>query len=267
MLVNKTYYVKTEEKEHTVKIQNKDEKFYGYDAELVENPTGTLVEKAITENGEYLPIDDDADGYSKVTVNTPIKTLIEKTITANGEYLPSEDNADGYSEVTVEVPIPVNKTVQIAEKTLVELTVDDLNGATKISEKVFSEFYKLKTVALPDSVKIIETKAFYWSYYITSFTFGNGLQTIGANACDHLDLLTNITLPSTMTSIGHRAFYDCSGLTSITILATNPPTLGSTAAFGNTNNCPIYVPAASVDAYKAATNWSSLASRIFAIQE
>lgn len=69
LLVNKTYYVKTEEKEHTIKIQNKDEKFYGYDAELVENPTGTLVEKAITENGEYLPASDNADGYSKVTVS------------------------------------------------------------------------------------------------------------------------------------------------------------------------------------------------------
>lgn len=67
--MNETYYVKTEEKQHTVKIQNKDEKFYAYDAELVEDPTGTLVEKTITENGEYLPSDDDADGYSKVMVN------------------------------------------------------------------------------------------------------------------------------------------------------------------------------------------------------
>jgi len=38
-----------------------------------------------------------------------------------------------------------------------------------------------------------------------------------------------------------------------------------TSAFDSTNNCQIYVPAASVDAYKAATNWSSYASRIQAI--
>lgn len=30
---------------------------------------GTLVEKTITENGDYYAIDDEADGYSKVTVN------------------------------------------------------------------------------------------------------------------------------------------------------------------------------------------------------
>lgn len=29
----------------------------------------TLIEKTITENGEYLPASDEADGYSKVTVN------------------------------------------------------------------------------------------------------------------------------------------------------------------------------------------------------
>lgn len=226
-----------------------------------------LIAKTITENGLYLAEEDNADGFSEVEVVTPVPTFMEKTITGNGTYQASDDHVDGYSEVTVEVPIPVNKTVQIAEKTLVELTVDDLNGATKISENVFSGFYKLKTVALPDSVKTIESKAFYWSYYITSFTFGNGVQTIDSNACEHLDLLTSITLPSSITSIGHRSFYDCRGLTSFTILATNPPRLIDTTAFDNTNNCPIYVPAASVDAYKAATNWSALASRIQAIPE
>jgi hypothetical protein len=38
-------------------------------------------------------------------------------------------------------------------------------------------------------------------------------------------------------------------------------------SFYNTNNCPIYVPSASVETYKAATNWSSLESRIQAIQQ
>jgi len=37
------------------------------------------------------------------------------------------------------------------------------------------------------------------------------------------------------------------------------------SALENTNNCPIYVPSASVNAYKTATNWSTYASRIQAI--
>ena len=179
MLVNETYYVKTEEKEHTVKIQNEDEKFYSYDAELVEDPTGTLIEKTIMENGEYFPIDDDADGYSKVTVNTPIKTLIEKTITANGEYLPSSDNADGYSKVTVNVqPTGGNKLVQVANKTVTEITVDDLAGATSIPKEFFQNCTHLESVKLPNSVTQIGESAFYGCTAMTNITLPTGITTI-----------------------------------------------------------------------------------------
>ena len=45
-----------------------------------------------------------------------------------------------------------------------------------------------------------------------------------------------------------------------------PPTITS-YSFANTNNAPIYVPDASVTAYKTATNWVLLASRIFPISD
>ena len=37
--------------------------------------------------------------------------------------------------------------------------------------------------------------------------------------------------------------------------------------FQDTNNCPIYVPNESVEAYKAAPGWSDYADRIFGIVE
>jgi hypothetical protein len=49
--------------------------------------------------------------------------------------------------------------------------------------------------------------------------------------------------------------------------STTPPTLASSGAFGEQNNAPIYVPDGSVNAYKTATNWVDLASRIFPISE
>ena len=42
---------------------------------------------------------------------------------------------------------------------------------------------------------------------------------------------------------------------------TTPPVIFSNT-FAKNYTYPIYVPAESVDAYKAATNWSSLADRI-----
>lgn len=75
---------------------------------------------------------------------------------------------------------------------------------------------------------------------------------------------TSVTINSGMTSIGDKAFKDCTSLESIIVEATTPPTLG-TEAFHNTNSCPIYVPAESVEAYKVADNWVGYATRIVAI--
>ena len=97
-------------------------------------------------------------------------------------------------------------------------------------------------------------------------TIPNTITSIGKYAFYNCTRLTGtLTLPNSITSIGSYAFYGCSGLTSITIEATTPPILINLNAFNATNNCPIYVPLASVETYKAATNWNSLASRIQAI--
>jgi hypothetical protein len=74
-----------------------------------------------------------------------------------------------------------------------------------------------------------------------------------------------VTIPNSVTSIGEAAFYECSGLTSVTINNSIPPTLGTYAFYNNASGRKIYVPAESVDTYKAATNWSTYANDIEAI--
>ena len=94
--------------------------------------------------------------------------------------------------------------------------------------------------------------------------FHDSTPSIIAYAFRYCKGLTSITIGNGVTSIGEQTFYKCDSLTSVTIQATTPPSLGS-SAFSETNNCPIYVPAESVDAYMQATNWSELAGRIQAI--
>lgn len=118
---------------------------------------------------------------------------------------------------------------------------------------------------IPSNVSWVYTYCFAQCENFASIIIQNGVTYIDNNAF-YLDAkLTNVTIPKSVTRIGYEVFSNCSGLTSVTILATTPPTLRSTGAFSDTNNCPIYVPSESVDAYKTATNWSALADRITAI--
>lgn len=79
------------------------------------------------------------------------------------------------------------------------------------------------------------------------------------------DAMTSINIPSTVTQIGHYVFENCTALTSIICLATTPPRIETSTFLNVPSDCAIYVPSASVNAYKAAANWSSRANYIQAI--
>lgn len=72
--------------------------------------------------------------------------------------------------------------------------------------------------------------------------------------------ITTVNIPSGITSIGQGCFSNCSGLTTVKVEATTPPTLGA-SVFDGTNLQNIYVPSASVETYKTS-GWSDFASII-----
>jgi hypothetical protein len=139
------------------------------------------------------------------------------------------------------------------------------NSVITIGNSAFMGCSSLTNVVIPDSVTTIGDAAFHTCTNLTSITIPNSVTIIGPNAFSNCSSLTSITIGNSVTTIDDFAFSSCSGLASITVQATTPPTLSNTNAFTNTNNCPIYVPSASVETYKSATNWSSLSSRIQAI--
>ena len=139
------------------------------------------------------------------------------------------------------------------------------NTITSIDQYAFGSCTGLTSITIPDSVTTIGEHAFMGCSGLISITIPNSVTFIGQNAFWHCTSLTSVTIGNGVTSIRNGAFSGCSGLTSFTIQAASPPTLDNLYTFDGTNNCPIYVPSASVETYKAATNWSSLASRIQAI--
>lgn len=124
----------------------------------------------------------------------------------------------------------------------------------------------LSRVSIPASiVGSIGDGAFYYCTSLKRIQLPKNLTTIGSNVFRTIGALGKITIPANVTSIGTYAFNACYSLAVMRCLPTTPPVVSNANAFTNLpSEIKIYVPAASLNAYKTATNWSTLASNMVA---
>lgn len=150
----------------------------------------------------------------------------------------------------------------------------DFEGSNKIANNArFAALYSVKRIAFGPNAGFdngsTQASTFLDCYSLEKIiNFPSNVNTILSSTFRNCRSLTQeMEFPDTMTNIGSYAFngaYSTTNKLTITIHATTPPTLG-TSVFTEANLNKIYVPASSVEDYKAATNWSSYASYIEAI--
>ena len=210
------------------------------------------------------------------TVNNLIYTVVQP---GNGENYAILSGYEKSPEGILDIPgmIPV---VFIGTKP-VKIPV------TMIAEQAFIDREKITEVNIPSSIKSIGNLAFNGCISLTSFNVNSK----NANFCSENGILFNkakttllqypsakadtdysipdgvtkiedwafydcnkltvMTIPSSVATIGEYALNFCTGLTELFVHATTPPSVG-TNAFMNVNLAiPVYVPAASLDTYKA----------------
>ena len=123
------------------------------------------------------------------------------------------------------------------------------NSVTSIGEEAFRQCSGLTSVVIGNSVTSIGLNAFsgcsgltsvvwnaanysdFSSYsdnpfsvirtQITSFEFGDSVEYIHAYMCYEMSNLNSVVIPNSVNSIGNRAFYNCTGLTSVVWNAVN----------------------------------------------
>ena len=124
---------------------------------------------------------------------------------------------------------------------------------------------ELTEYTIPDSVAEIGRGAFAYCK-LTNTTIPEDVTTIGMEAFRECYSLTSVTIPDSVTTIGGYAFCYCYSLKEVYCKPTTPPNLGAYSVFGdNASDRKIYVPTASVDAYKTADGWSEYADAIVAM--
>ena len=121
--------------------------------------------------------------------------------------------------------------------------------------RAFESCKLLKTIKIPSGVTAIPGSCFYCCSSLESVTIPEGVMTIGQYAflgCN----LKELTLPSTVTMIGSRAFVSNNRFQSITCNATTPPSLGENA-FNHNISTTVKVPLSSIAAYRQAEGWKN----------
>ncbi|MDR0713506.1 MAG: leucine-rich repeat domain-containing protein, partial [Bacteroidales bacterium] len=176
--------------------------------------------------------------------------LTDISVDAGNTAYSSADGVLFNKTVTVLVACPAGKTGAY----VIPATV------TSIEDYAFRSCSGLTgSLNLPEGLTSIGDSAFReCSSFTGSLTLPAGLTSIGAEAFYGCSGFTgSLNLPAGLTSIGYYAFRYCNGFTAIYAHNPTPPTLGSNVFDGwNAAADTLYVPAGSLSAYSAATQWS-----------
>ena len=175
-------------------------------------------------------------GYPTVDIYVNNKTYTLKS----GEEITVDDHIAEIIENAIALApkqgIYKSKFAQRIEGSVSEVAESDLEGLRTIAAYAFADCDSITKFTIPNSVTSIKLGAFNSCSNLESLVIGNGVTSIDTGAFDWCTKLARVYLPEI------------------------PPTLVNTNAFQNINSaCVFYCKTqASLDAYKAATNWSTL---------
>ena len=126
----------------------------------------------------------------------------------------------------------------------------------------------LEKVVLPASMVKLESQFIFASCgSLIELVLPEGLEEIAAHAFRNGGALEELNIPSSVKVIGSLSFFR-SGIKRINSLAAEPPALTDVNVFFPIGDVTkVVVPAASIDSYKKAKVWSSLASVIVGAEE
>ena len=153
------------------------------------------------------------------------------------------------------------------------LVVND--GVEAIEKNAFNNCWRLKSVELPTSLKVIGSNSFRNVEELKSIVIPEGVTTIGEGAFRDCDNLQRVDLSSTIDSIGNEAFIYSRNLSTITSRILNPFAIsqsvfcieyhwdysgGESKQIFTKSNANLYVPEGTTAKYQQFDGWNMFAA-------
>jgi len=123
-----------------------------------------------------------------------------------------------------------------------------------ISNRTFENCESLKFVTLPH-IRFIGDKTFKNCKMLEYIVIPDSITQISIEAFYGAESISSLKIPQSVIMIRERAFYECSSLREIRFEAETPPQVLESAFYGISDDCVIYVPASSMEAYTHASNY------------
>lgn len=242
---------------------------------LIAGCVNTIIPDGVTSIGKYV-----FSGFSELT-----SIVIPNSVTSIG------DGAFASTGLTsVSIPDGVTTLGFSAFRDCSSLTSIVIpNSVTSIGEYAFEGCSNLTSITIPNSVTFIDFGAFastgltsitipgsvqnipedaFANSCLTSVTIDEGVKSIGAYAFGRCENLSKVILPSTITSIGERAFLTDSGDPYIISHILHPFEI-SDDVFGvydwsnhyvNPSPATLYVPVGTKSEYEVLSGWNKFAT-------
>ena len=136
-------------------------------------------------------------------------------------------------------------------------------GVFKISGYAFAFCECLEKCAMNNLITNIGKQSFYNCTSLKSLPIPNSVKIIDPQALNSCKYLVTLMLPNSIEEIKDAAFSYASNMKEYHFLSVTPPIISSSNIFGDIiPDCVIYVPKGSAEAYKTATNWTTVADKI-----